>query len=86
MNCAEVFIMGKDGFDISARVNDLRSLCDYWSLQDAVGTSFQPLKLRCRIQKARVSEFQFMIFSAEQIPTLSKYMAVAVAVILRNNF
>ena len=28
-------IMGKDGFNISGRVNDLRSLCDYWSLQGA---------------------------------------------------
>ncbi|WP_170432591.1 mandelate racemase/muconate lactonizing enzyme family protein [Ruegeria arenilitoris] len=28
-------VMGKEGFDISARVRDLRSLCDYWSLQGA---------------------------------------------------
>lgn len=28
-------IEGKDGFDIAARVRDLRSLCDYWSLQGA---------------------------------------------------
>ena len=28
-------VMGKDGFDIAARVRDLRSLCDYWSLQGA---------------------------------------------------
>lgn len=28
-------VMGKDGFDIVRRVQDLRSLCDYWSLQGA---------------------------------------------------
>ena len=28
-------VQGKDGFDIAARVRDLRSLCDYWSLQGA---------------------------------------------------
>lgn len=28
-------VIGKDGFDIAARVRDLRSLCDYWSLQGA---------------------------------------------------
>ncbi|MBE2276079.1 MAG: mandelate racemase/muconate lactonizing enzyme family protein [Rhodobacteraceae bacterium] len=28
-------VLGKDGFDIAARVRDLRSLCDYWSLQGA---------------------------------------------------
>lgn len=28
-------VLGKDGFDISGRVRDLRSLCDYWSLQGA---------------------------------------------------
>ena len=28
-------VLGKDGFDIDRRVKDLRSLCDYWSLQGA---------------------------------------------------
>ncbi len=28
-------VMNKDGFDIAGRVRDLRSLCDYWSLQGA---------------------------------------------------
>lgn len=28
-------VIGKDGFDIDRRVKDLRSLCDYWSLQGA---------------------------------------------------
>jgi len=28
-------VVGKDGFDIDRRVKDLRSLCDYWSLQGA---------------------------------------------------
>jgi L-alanine-DL-glutamate epimerase-like enolase superfamily enzyme len=28
-------VMGKDGLDIDRRVKDLRSLCDYWSLQGA---------------------------------------------------
>ena len=28
-------VLEKDGFDISERVRDLRSLCDYWSLQGA---------------------------------------------------
>lgn len=28
-------VMGEDGFDIAGRVRDLRSLCDYWSLQGA---------------------------------------------------
>jgi L-alanine-DL-glutamate epimerase-like enolase superfamily enzyme len=29
------YVMGKDGFEIERRVKDLRSLCDYWSLQGA---------------------------------------------------
>lgn len=28
-------VLGRDGFDIERRVKDLRSLCDYWSLQGA---------------------------------------------------
>ncbi len=28
-------VLGKDGFDIAGRLRDLRSLCDYWSLQGA---------------------------------------------------
>jgi len=28
-------VIGKEGFDIDRRVKDLRSLCDYWSLQGA---------------------------------------------------
>ena len=28
-------VLGKDGFDIERRIRDLRSLCDYWSLQGA---------------------------------------------------
>ncbi len=28
-------VIGKDGFEIARRVKDLRSLCDYWSLQGA---------------------------------------------------
>ena len=28
-------VLGKDGLDIAGRVRDLRSLCDYWSLQGA---------------------------------------------------
>ncbi|MGH6932532.1 MAG: mandelate racemase/muconate lactonizing enzyme family protein [Dongiaceae bacterium] len=28
-------VLGRDGFDIDRRVRDLRSLCDYWSLQGA---------------------------------------------------
>jgi L-alanine-DL-glutamate epimerase-like enolase superfamily enzyme len=28
-------MLGKDGFDIARRTRDLRSLCDYWSLQGA---------------------------------------------------
>ena len=28
-------VLGKDGYDIDRRVRDLRSLCDYWSLQGA---------------------------------------------------
>lgn len=29
------YMEGKDGFDIARRVKDLRSVCDYWSLQGA---------------------------------------------------
>jgi len=29
------YVLGKDAFDIDRRVRDLRSLCDYWSLQGA---------------------------------------------------
>ncbi len=35
VDICEPQVLGKDGFDIAARVRDLRSLCDYWSLQGA---------------------------------------------------
>ena len=35
VNLCEPYVLGKDGFDIDRRVKDLRSLCDYWSLQGA---------------------------------------------------
>lgn len=35
VNLCKPQVMGKDGFDIAGRVRDLRSLCDYWSLQGA---------------------------------------------------
>lgn len=35
VNLCEPYVLGKDGFDIERRVKDLRSLCDYWSLQGA---------------------------------------------------
>lgn len=35
VNLCRPQVMGRDGFDIERRVKDLRSLCDYWSLQGA---------------------------------------------------
>jgi L-alanine-DL-glutamate epimerase-like enolase superfamily enzyme len=35
VDLCEPQVLGKDGFDIDRRVKDLRSLCDYWSLQGA---------------------------------------------------
>lgn len=35
VNLCEPYVLGKDGLDIDRRVKDLRSLCDYWSLQGA---------------------------------------------------
>ncbi len=49
--CPQVF--GKDGFDIERRVRDLRSLCDYWSLQGAARHVIAAFEIALQDAKAK---------------------------------
>lgn len=46
-------VMGKDGFDIGRRVRDLRSLCDYWSLQGAARHVIAAFEIALQDAKAK---------------------------------
>ena len=46
-------IVGKDGFDIERRVRDLRSLCDYWSLQGAARHVISAFEIALQDAKAK---------------------------------
>jgi L-alanine-DL-glutamate epimerase-like enolase superfamily enzyme len=47
---------GKDGFDIERRVKDLRSLCDYWSLQGAARHVIAAFEIALQDAKAKSLE------------------------------
>lgn len=46
-------VVGKDGFDIDRRVKDLRSLCDYWSLQGAARHVIAAFEIALQDAKAK---------------------------------
>jgi L-alanine-DL-glutamate epimerase-like enolase superfamily enzyme len=46
-------VIGKDGFDIERRVKDLRSLCDYWSLQGAARHVIAAFEIALQDAKAK---------------------------------
>lgn len=47
------YVEGKDGFDIEHRVRDLRSLCDYWSLQGAARHVISAFEIALQDAKAK---------------------------------
>jgi L-alanine-DL-glutamate epimerase-like enolase superfamily enzyme len=46
-------VLGKDGFDIARAVKDLRSLCDYWSLQGAARHVISAFEIALQDAKAK---------------------------------
>ncbi|TPK72178.1 mandelate racemase/muconate lactonizing enzyme family protein [Mesorhizobium sp. B2-4-15] len=46
-------VLGRDGFDIDRRVKDLRSLCDYWSLQGAARHVIAAFEIALQDAKAK---------------------------------
>jgi len=46
-------VLGKDGFDIERRVRDLRSLCDYWSLQGAARHAISAFEIALQDAKGK---------------------------------
>ena len=47
------YVEGKDGFDIARRVRDLRSVCDYWSLQGAARHVISAFEIALQDAKAK---------------------------------
>lgn len=46
-------VMGREGFDVDLRVRDLRSLCDYWSLQGAARHVIAAFEIALQDAKAK---------------------------------
>ena len=46
-------VLGKDAFDIDHRVRDLRSLCDYWSLQGAARHAISAFEIALQDAKGK---------------------------------
>jgi len=46
-------VLGKDGFDVERRVRDLRSLCDYWSLQGAARHAISAFEIALQDAKGK---------------------------------
>jgi L-alanine-DL-glutamate epimerase-like enolase superfamily enzyme len=46
-------VLGKDAFDIDRRVRDLRSLCDYWSLQGAARHAISAFEIALQDAKGK---------------------------------
>lgn len=46
-------VLGRDGFDIDRRIRDLRSLCDYWSLQGAARHVIAAFEIALQDAKAK---------------------------------
>lgn len=47
------YMLGKEGFDIERRVKDLRSVCDYWSLQGAARHVISAFEIALHDAKAK---------------------------------
>lgn len=47
------YLQGQDGFDIERRVRDLRSVCDYWSLQGAARHVISAFEIALQDAKAK---------------------------------
>lgn len=47
------YVEGRDGFDIEGRVRDLRSVCDYWSLQGAARHVIAAFEIALQDAKAK---------------------------------
>ena len=47
------YLLGKDAFDIERRVKDLRSVCDYWSLQGAARHVISAFEIALQDAKAK---------------------------------
>ena len=53
VDLCQPLVEGKDGFDIDRRVRDLRSLCDYWSLQGAARHVISAFEIALQDAKAK---------------------------------
>ena len=56
------YLIGKDGFDIDRRVRDLRSVCDYWSLQGAARHVISAFEIA--LQDARAKSLGIPVYEA----------------------
>lgn len=70
-------VLGRDGFDIDRRVANLRSLCDYWSLQGAARHVISAFDIALHDAKAKFLRFRFINCSVVQRNPISRSMAVA---------
>ncbi|WP_282608576.1 mandelate racemase/muconate lactonizing enzyme family protein [Pelagibius sp. Alg239-R121] len=53
VDLCQPYIEGKDAFDIERRVRDLRSICDYWSLQGAARHVISAFEIALQDAKAK---------------------------------
>ena len=53
VDLCQPYVEGKDGFEIEQRVRDLRSLCDYWSLQGAARHVISAFEIALQDAKAK---------------------------------
>jgi L-alanine-DL-glutamate epimerase-like enolase superfamily enzyme len=56
------YVLGKEGFDIDRRVRDLRSVCDYWSLQGAARHVISAFEIA--LQDARAKSLGVPVYDA----------------------
>ncbi|WP_170134980.1 enolase C-terminal domain-like protein [Acuticoccus kandeliae] len=56
------YVVGKDGLDIANRVRDLRSVCDYWSLQGAARHVISAFEIA--LQDARAKTMGVPVYTA----------------------
>lgn len=68
------YLLGKDGFDISARVRDLCSVCDYWSLEGAarhVTSAYEIALVDAKAKSADVPAYE--LFGGAQSESIQLY-------------
>jgi len=67
-------LLGKDGFDIERRVQDLRSLCDYWSLQGAARHVIAAFEIALQDAKAKSQKVPvYELLGGAQTDTIQIY-------------